>query len=646
MLLNNLLDALNLFSHSGQVPSLSKKLPNLKTALRKYILPNLPNYSFSAGDLEREKLEFCLEEVTVESFLLANPLKILSESCQALVSQGLLARHVERTTYRPALLQFQTWLLEQQQKEEEKSNNNGKYAPKTRYQKNIKKANQGRANYQKTQYALKESELTPQLCQELANLHLFCCGEYVPARQDQKMREKTFQNHRQRVLGVLGWLKNIQGETLDVLEIKKLADVRVIEQYISWGINTRGNTCGWAMGICDLALNIAKWQFCHESKRPQYRDIPIIEEIRMINNRLAKRYEEQKQAAKRSKRTEKEMTFAQCQEIVLYLRRCCAPKDSYGSPRSEMALARAWQRYLLVAILTYCPVRQRELREFELGRTLHRNRDGYCVSLQPEDNKTGDERCFMLSDLLPPIVVADLDQWIDVWLPKFRIATENLDNWLGFIGRREYKNQMELEQYLSHLQQQKEEILKAGNTEKAAQLEKRYQSGLRNYETQVQARRNFRENFLFVSTGSNIFETFGLPIKAGDLFSIVRSSVYTASAALAEQEHPLFKGIEPRKTNPHYFRNIAITHERRYGDPTKRKAFHKVLGNSEKIGDKDYNEMYPEEKTVDAKNWWQSETGSDSFKALTKIKKLLPSLTSRELIHLKQLLEQNLSLLV
>lgn len=640
MVANNILDALNLFSNSGQVKSIVRKLPNLKTGLRKHIVPNLPHYSFDTFELERKGLECCLEEISVENFLLADPLKILKESCQALVSQGVLANNVERTTYRPILSRFVRWLLEQQQKQKEDAEHNNKYAPKRRYNKHLQKANQGSGNVSKKRYSLKESELTPQLRQELEEFHTFCTGEYVPKRQDEKMREKTFQNHRQRILAMLGWRKNILGKEIDSLELKNLMELQLMEQYISWGINVQKSTCGWAMGVCDVALNIAKWQYCYESKRPQYRDIPIIEEIRMINNKLSKRYEEQKQASKRAKRDEKEMTFEQCQEIVHYLRRCCASKDSYGAKRNDLPIARSIQRYLLVAILTYCPLRQRELRELELGRTLHRNGNQYRITLQPEDNKTGDERCFILSDLLPPQVIADLNEWIDIWLPKFQEATFSLDNWLGFINRSDYRNEIELEEYLVDLQEEKKAALAVEDTEKADKLEKRYQSALHNYESQSKAHKNFRKSLLFTSLGANTFDSFGLPMEASDIYSLVTRAVYTASTALAEQEHPLFKGIEPRQTNPHYFRNIAITHERRNGDPSKRKAFHKVLGNSEKVGDRDYNEMHPEEKTVDAKGWWKSETESDSVKSLTKIKTLLPSLKPDELVYLKTLIER------
>lgn len=361
-----------------------------------------------------------------------------------------------------------------------------------------------------------------------------------------------------------------------------------------------------------------------------YRDIPVIEEIRMITNHLSKRYAEQRKANKKAKRTEKEMTMEQCIEVVKYLRKCCASRDSFGAKRSDLAVIRSWQRYLIVAILTYCPVRQREIRELELERTLFRTSNGYRMILAPEDNKTGDERDFILSDVLAPEVVADIDEWLDIWRPKIQAATANLDNWLGFVARRAYKNTEGLNKYLAKLEQQHQQAIQAGQDEKVGEIEKLMQSARYNIQTLEQARNNLQNNLFFVSTGNSQLETYGKQIEASDIFTTVTRAVYTATSTLKMLKNPLFKDVEPRKTNPHFFRNIAITHERRYGDPTKRKALHKVLGNSEAVGDRDYNEMHPEEKTVDAKGWWKSETLEGKAALIAQIKALFSKLTAEE----------------
>ncbi|WP_348230865.1 hypothetical protein [Trichocoleus desertorum] len=605
-------------------------MANLKTALRRYILPNLPGYNFGTEDLEGAGLEYALSQIPLDVFLNSEPLKLLLEAYQAASSAKQIKTNVERTTYRPALNTFLKWIQQETWYEEAAEGRYGKYAPKSRSKANIMAANQGRRALHANPYGLQESELTAKLSKQLEQLHTFCTGEYVPKRQDKKMREITFKNHKERVLDILGWLKNVENYELNDLDLKLLLDLELLDKFFAWGINERENTCGWAMGFCNSALNIAKWLHCYESKRPMYRDIAVVEEIRMITNNLSKRYTEQRKANKKAKRAEKEMTMEQCVEVLKYLRKCCAPRDSFGTKRSDLAIIKSWQRYLLVAILTYCPLRQRELRELELGRTLFRTPDGYRIVLEPEDNKTADERDFILSDVLAPEVVADIDEWLNVWKPKTQAATVDLDSWLGFVARRAYKNTEELNKYLAKLQQKHQQAVQADQGEEVEKIEKLIQSAQSSFQTVELARSNLRENLFFISFGNSQLEGYGKQIEAGDLFTIVTRAVYTATSALKMLEHPLFKDIDPRKTNPHFFRNIAITHERRHGDPKKRKAFHKVIGNSEAVGDKDYNEMHPGEKTVDAKEWWKAKTLEGKAAISAQIKALASKLPVEE----------------
>ena len=639
LILSTVYDAMNLFSNNGQISLASKIIPNLKTALRKYVLPEMPGYKFDSKDLQGKNLNFGLAQITIEDFLSCKPLEILAKSCQGATERGEISQRTERTTYRPALTFFLAWIEKQEFATEIVPIEEQKYNPKREYGKCLDKDNRGRKACKISPYSLKKIEITPQLNKQIEQLHIFCTGEYIAYRQDPKMREITFEGHRSRTLLFLGWLKNIECHQIDTLELEKILDLELLNQFLSWGINQRKNTCGWATGFCDLALNVAKYLYCKDSKRPKYRDISIIEEIRMINNKLNQQYLIEKKAAKRIKRIEREMTLEQCQEVVKYLRMFTNPMTLYGRKRSEMTIARSWLRYLLVALFTYCPVRQREVRELELGRTLHRTANSYQMILAPDDNKTGDERSFLLSDILPVQVLKDLEIWLDVWRPKLKNATENLDNWLQFIGRKEYKTLLQLENFAAELRAQIQEAKCNNQVEKIEELNELLESVQLNKETQVNANKKFPKNLVFFSLGDNCHRTYGEPLEADALFSIVKRAVYTASAGLATIEHPLFKGIEPRRTNPHYFRNIATTHERRYGDPSKRKAFHKMLGNSESIGDKDYNEMHPEEKTVEAKDWWKTGSAKGSDSNWNNILKLIPKLTEQERAQLKKLIE-------
>ena len=624
------LDALTLFTKATETKIAGRFIANLKTALRRYILINLPNYSFSSSLLEKEGLDYALSQVPLADFLNADPKDILAQSCRLAVENGTLKPNVERTTYRLALTKFLNFLKAESWYEDLIRTSSGMYAPRTRYGDNVMSSNQGRRCLHNSSYKLASDEITPKIFQQIEALKTFCTAEFTPERQDKKMRMITFNNHSGRILSFLGWLRKFENYELAALDLKLLTDTTVLQKFLSWGINERKNTFGWGQGFCETALNIAKWLHCRNSKRPMYRDIEVVEEIRMITNQFAKNYAPQRKSNKKAKLREKEMTLSQCIEIVKYLRQCCATRDSFGSERSTLSIIRSWQRYLLIAILTYCPIRQRELREMELNRTLFRTPNGYRVILQPEDNKTGDERDFMLSNVLPTQVVADIDEWLDVWHPLMKQAIENLDEWLGFVQRRKYTNQAELDTYLEKLNSEILQAKQCLDEQTVKELEKTKALIKVNIDALYPAQKNLSSKFLFMSCGNSQMEGYGVPLDAGGVVNIVTRGVYTASLALKKSGHPLFKNIDPRRTNPHFFRNIAITHERRYGDPAKRKAFHKVIGNSEKVGDLHYNEMHPGEKTVDAKDWWLSETLQGKNAIISQIKFLQSKLTKEE----------------
>lgn len=703
-------DALTCFQHSKELVLPSKTIPNLMSALRKYILPNLSSYNFTEIELKGKNLEYCLEEISIEDFLAIDSMTILKSKCAEAVANGTLGKDVCRTTYVPPLNHFLRFLEgEKWNQEEETVAFEGKYAPKREYNKDsLHHANRGRRVYHNTKYALNQEDLPNHIKTQIQALKTFCTGQYVPHRQDKKMRLVTFKNYARHIQCYLGWLIKYCDYSAEELELNLFLDLNLLNEFIAWGVNERGNTSGWANGFCECALNIAKWKYAPNSKQPMYRDIPIIGELRMINNTLRHQYEEEKQANLKQKKEEKEMTFEQSEALVKYLRQCCAERNSYGSKRTDITLVRSYLRYLLVAILTYCPIRQRELRELELGKTIYRTEKGYRIILQPDDNKTKDERDFMLSEILPPYLVADLTNWLDVWHPKIVRATESLDNWLAFIGRRDYTCEAELKDYLAQLKNNKSKIeavlnrvslfttsifsveqiaseivdyisLKNKNKakrprkaitvekvtseiltytakgdksivnylgEKINEIDKTINSVNLNLTSYKKAHEELQSNskLVFISFGDNTYNTFGCQLEAEDVFSTVSRAVYSASVALIETNHPLFKDVNPRRTNPHFFRNIGITHERRHGDPAKRKAFHKVIGNSEKVGDKVYNIMEPGEKTVDAKYWWKTDNSMGKERAFTKIKTLLPKLSHDEILQLKQIIEEKFSL--
>ncbi|WP_143162131.1 hypothetical protein [Phormidesmis priestleyi] len=333
------------------------------------------------------------------------------------------------------------------------------------------------------------------------------------------------------------------------------------------------------------------------------------------------------------------MSFDQAVAIVEYHRSCCAPYRNNHCRRSQMAITRAWQRYLIIAFLTYCPLRQREIRELELGRTLIRE-EGYRVRLRPDDNKTGDDRDFRLVDVFPTPVITDLDYWLDHYRPNFlhqvETASESVESWLKFAH---YPPDL-LASKMQDIPQQMESIAIANgqSSREFVRLERKLKKLQAIPESRLQIPERLKQQFVFLSLGGTTGkDSVGLPLGPGNLTSLVKTAAFNASANLGEMGHLLFEGLEPRQTNPHFYRNNGITHERRYGNPEKRAAFHKMIGNSISEGDRTYNEMTASEKTVQAAGWW--DTQSDKTDTPRRLHGILQQLSSQEKQLLKKLLE-------
>ena len=418
------LAAFSLYCHSEQAKQNPKLIPNLKTVLRRYVLPY---YELEASELLHD-LEGCLEKVLIKDF--ANAEAVFTNSTQVLAQAERSGAELTSRTisnYRSSLLRFLNWMQAQKWYHEAAETYAGKYTPTLYAKTYLDKARRGKRSYAKEPYGLKESELTISLLEELEELHKFCTATRIPKRKDPPIREVTFQGHKRSILSFLGWLKNIKGWRLDDLCLEILINKELLEEFVCWGINEKSNGCAWAANIGRASLSIAKWKHYKKSNKPLYRDIEEVELIRAYVTELRNEY---KVEPSRAALEEKLLTLEQCHQVVNYLKQCCAPKyrnfhtknprKFSTKKRPGSAIMKSWTRYLIIAILTYCPVRQREIRELELNKTLFRESDGYWVKLKPEDHKTGSKTGKGREYPLPPHLTADLDEWLQTWRPQIQ----------------------------------------------------------------------------------------------------------------------------------------------------------------------------------------------------------------------------------
>lgn len=416
-----LFDVLDLFSGSALVESNPKLLGNLKTTFRKYVLPS---HGFPAESLKQEEgFTSVLKDVKIRDFQNAES-HLLQSAIAAGVSEGTLAN------YKSALNRFLNWARDQAWYHDAVGTYDGKLTPRMWVGYNLGRERKGkRRQYSANPYGLKDEEFPSALVNQLEKLHRFLTAPEIPKRKDRPLREATFQTYKNSIRYFFGWMHRFQDVPLEELRLEMMADRDWLDEFIAWGINDRKNGYGWATLIGAAALNIAKWQHYKRSQLSKYRDIQEIENIRALMLEIAhKREREPRRTISKEMLEEKLVTFEQCVEVANYLRKCCAPqrtafrkgqeKHHAGRKRSDMAIMLSWQRYLLVALLTYCPVRQRELRELELGKTLFREEGGYVVRLRPEDHKTGSKTGKDREFALPNNLTADLDEWLNIWRPK------------------------------------------------------------------------------------------------------------------------------------------------------------------------------------------------------------------------------------
>lgn len=440
-----LADAILLYIESKGNSLSSKSIRNLRTALKKSVL-----LGFGFSDKALENLDQCFAKLTVREFVVNWRLYF-----DAFYQDALAKGKNEDTlrNYRSCLNRLHLWMQsELWYQEVVQITEIPDRAPWMKSVASLQAAHRGRRKSGEYPYALQEAELTPRLVEQLESLKSFLTAAYMPARRGEAaIRQCSWYTRKEHIMYFLGWLHHDISKTfkyrscplhgsqkkLDELDITCMADRETIEDYIGWQLTVRGNGYKHAEAIGTTALAVAKWNFAVNEKVPRQKGFDTCEavsNIRAVMNELNPEAKRDRRTTSRQAFDEKLMDLEQCQDIVEYLRQCCAPRTFAGHKRSNRRIVDSWQDYLLCAILTYTPIRQREIRELEIGKNLRREQDGWWVTLSPEQHKTGSktgkEREYPLFPChLKERLTRDLDKYIADWR-----SLENLDhNFLFFI---------------------------------------------------------------------------------------------------------------------------------------------------------------------------------------------------------------------
>ena len=303
-------------------------------------------------------------------------------------------------------------------------------------------------------YAIGKDELTPQLKQEFEDFHIFLTKRFF-GQQMEPIANVTCDKYQDHARAVLGYCHRERGIPVAELSLKTVIPtsdregVHIVFEYIEWlrltreiGIRTE------ALVIRSMAA-LAKYIHHKDSKidrssgEKPYDDLGVVKELRRMSND-AKRAG--RIAPRQSDEAMKWLDWPKYLWMVEELRKECAGLEVVGGtkkrsrnskessskettttttatspsittrPRSDRDIASSIMKYLIFAILSSVPDRQRTLRELRVGKTLVKDASNrWIIKHGPTDYKTGrsyGER--------PPLVIAPriypmLEAYISTW---------------------------------------------------------------------------------------------------------------------------------------------------------------------------------------------------------------------------------------
>ncbi|KAK9843821.1 hypothetical protein WJX81_007539 [Elliptochloris bilobata] len=272
-------------------------------------------------------------------------------------------------------------------------------------------------------FAIRDDAMGPELRAELDAFRRFCTVRFFGA-QSPPILPITAEKYCDHLRRALGWLHQERGVPVEELSLSKLfpsaerAGVAVAFDYMQW-LNARGISPSTEGIAVRSLMQAAKFMYHEQSQaRPDegekaYGDLLVVRELRKLSNEARRAT---KIAARTADESLKWLEWPQFLMVVNELRSECAARDSIGRKRTGAAVAWSIQRYLILALLSCIPDRQRTVRELVLGRTLVKEDGRWLIRHGAGDYKTGrsyGER--------PPLVVAEgIYPWLEAFLDRWR----------------------------------------------------------------------------------------------------------------------------------------------------------------------------------------------------------------------------------
>eukprot|EP00890_Picochlorum_soloecismus_P003374 jgi/Picsp_1/4037/NSC_01548-R1_protein len=278
-----------------------------------------------------------------------------------------------------------------------------------------------------TKYALSKAELTDSLTESFNQLMKFGTERFYGA-QSEPIAIVTAEKYADHLRAMLGWVHSVQGVELDQLSFEEhivpSADrdgVKPAFDYIQWLVKERKIAVRTELLVLRSVLHAAKFiHHSHSKIRPNsgetpYADLDVVKEVRALINTRRKA---SKIAPRVADEKVKWLDWPEYIKLCDELRKECAALKQVKNeivPRPDEDTAWSVQRYLIFAILSCCPDRQRTLRELELGRTLIKEDGKFIIRHSPDDYKTGKSYGERAPLLIAESIYPELEGYISKW---------------------------------------------------------------------------------------------------------------------------------------------------------------------------------------------------------------------------------------
>lgn len=275
-----------------------------------------------------------------------------------------------------------------------------------------------------TKYSLSKNELTPILRHQFDSLLKFGTERFYGA-QAEPIAVVTAEKYADHLRGFLGYMVNIEGKPLEDLTLEALVPsvgrdgVIPAFNYVQWLVKERNIAVRTELLVLRSILYAAK--FVHHGKssivpgsgEKTYADLDVVKELRALIN---SRRKASKVAPRVADEKAKWVEWSEYLNIVNELKKECGALLLDGSRRDEKDIAWSLQKYLIFAILSCIPDRQRTIRELKMNRTLFKEDDSYVIRHRPEDYKTGKS----YGERAPLFISKSINPELDAFITKYR----------------------------------------------------------------------------------------------------------------------------------------------------------------------------------------------------------------------------------